>query len=406
MLASAIKKFSIIKGKTELSPFLVTLLLLTSFVSSLQAQDILFKLETEINHLINHSKPFVVSVISHSSHSDLPDIEFAPTPTGNSQSKTVVVKHIGSGLIYNCEGFIITKKSVIENSDSIEVILWNGKRCAAQLVGIDLANEVAILKAEIPELAPPHFVKNSYPLVGSWVLVLGNSMGVLPTVSFGLIRRILTNGLAQISVNVPPGAIGSPVFNLKGEILGIVAARLSPNTCSQDQFLTANAGGEGLVYLIPSLKSYIEQIIDGYKHPKGWLGVTVTELSNTPGTAQVTITKIFENSPAEKAKLQIGDVILKINQSKITNLRDLVTKIQTCKPKEEIGIELLRNGKVINKRLVLGRFPIIITSKKRSFGYNREKVLPGPRRQHQYLEQRLRRLETEIRQIRKLLRQR
>ncbi|HDI51791.1 MAG TPA: hypothetical protein ENF45_04080 [Bacteroidetes bacterium] len=110
----------------------------------------------------------------------------------------------------------------------------------------------------------------------------------------------------------------------------------------------------------------------------------------------------FENPTTKNVK----EVILKINQSKITNLRDLVTKIQTCKPKEEIGIELLRNGKVINKRLVLGRFPIIITSKKRSFGYNREKVLPGPRRQHQYLEQRLRRLETEIRQIRKLLRQR
>jgi len=268
---------------------------------------------------------------------------------------------LGSGFIVDKEGTVITNNHVVNNAEDI-VVRVGEKEYKANIVGADPYMDIAVLKIDSNDtFTPVKFGDSDKARVGDWVMAIGNPFGLGGTVTAGIIsarnRDInLTryDDFIQTDASINQGNSGGPLFNMDGDVVGINTAIIAPN----------QSGSIGIGFAIPSnaASSVIDQLVKFGETKRGWLGVRIQEvtkeiadvekLKNTEGAL---VASVGEKSPAEKAGLQPGDIILKFDGQKIDTMRTLPKLVSRTEVGKTVELEIWRDKKLITKKLTLGR---------------------------------------------------
>src|SRR3990172_3579457 len=211
---------------------------------SLIAGETLKKFEQELQSLIESNKTSIVTVTSHFSHEISVEKQngFLSFFKTDIQKKEWSFINVGTGLIFDKDGHVITKSSIVIGSEINNVTFADGVVLTAKLIGHDPETGFAVIKLEPNEinLIPVKLGKCEGIMPGSWNFILGNSLGVYPSVVFGSVNAIRSDGMIQLSANLNPGNNGSPIINLKGEIIGLVAGQLQTSSETLVNFAELN----------------------------------------------------------------------------------------------------------------------------------------------------------------------
>jgi len=279
---------------------------------------------------------------------------------GNQPHSKMETHALGSGFVISEDGLILTNNHVVEKATEIKIKLLTGKEYDAKLVGRDPKTDLALIKVTPDKDFPkPVVLGNSDTMrVGDWVMAVGNPFGLGHTVTTGIISaksRILGAGpyddFLQTDAAINPGNSGGPLFNMQGEVIGINTAII--------------AQGQGIGFAIPinMVKELLPQLKKG-KVVRGWIGIMIQDL--TPELAKsfgienakgVLISEVVKGSPAEKAGLVRGDVILRFEGKEIENAHKLSQLAAATPPGTLAKIDLLRNGKTETVSLKVGTMP-------------------------------------------------
>ncbi len=256
---------------------------------------------------------------------------------------------LGSGVIIGTEGYILTNQHVIDGADEILIALADGRGSAAVLIGEDKDTDLAVLQVRLDGMVGIRLGATAEPRVGDVVLAIGNPLNVGQTVTMGIISatgreqiglNTLVESFIQTDAAINPGNSGGALVNAYGELIGINTAIFSQAT-----------GAQGIGFAIPvSLALDIMwQIIEHGKVTRGWIGVVVTEITakaameaGRPGITGALITDVYMDSPAARAGVQPGDIVVAVDDKAVAGTRDLVDKITLRKPGERTRIKLYR----------------------------------------------------------------
>jgi serine protease Do len=271
---------------------------------------------------------------------------------------------LGSGFIINKDGFILTNNHVVGDATEIRVKLSDGREFGARVVGKDPPTDVALIQLEkAPHDLPTVALGDSDALEqGDFVLALGNPFGLSGSASFGIVSakaRTLQNGpfddFIQTDAAINPGNSGGPLFNMKGEVVGINTAIVSPQI------------GQGIGFAVPiSLaKQLLPQLEKGAKIARGYLGVTVGDL--TPelargfglgeGVKGAVIQDVIARAPAGKAGVKAGDVVVAVNGKPVEDRGQLTRTVAAIPPGGKAALTLLRKGKKQEIVVIVGTRP-------------------------------------------------
>ncbi len=272
-------------------------------------------------------------------------------------------QNLGSGVVVSPDGYIITNNHVVEKADEIKVTLYNQQNYKGRIIGTDPKTDLAIIKIPAKNLPAIKWGDSDGLLVGEFVLAFGNPYGLGHTVTMGIISALgrANVGIAdyedfiQTDAAINPGNSGGPLVNITGELVGINTAIFS-----------RTGGYQGIGFAIPSnmAKSVMTQLISKGKVTRGWLGVTIqnltTELAGEFGlerSAGALVTDIFRGSPAEEADLKRGDVILEVEGREIRNVGALRNIVAQSKVGSRIKLKVLREGKAVFLNVTIAEFP-------------------------------------------------
>ncbi|OGR22804.1 MAG: peptidase [Desulfobacterales bacterium RIFOXYA12_FULL_46_15] len=293
----------------------------------------------------------------HGGNQEMFDEFFAPFLNQQPQSRKE--SSLGSGFIISEDGYIVTNNHVIKDADQIKVILHDNKEYEAAVIGTDPMTDLALIKIEAKNLMALKFGSSSKAEVGSWVVAIGSPFGLEQTVTAGIVSakgRILGSGpyddFIQTDASINPGNSGGPLLNLDGEVIGINTAIVK--------------SGQGIGFAIPSdlATGIISQLTEQKSVSRGWMGVAIQEvteqLSKYYGLKEVKgvyVAKVFEGEPAEKAGIQVGDVIYQINDKAVNSSRDLTLTVAGISVGDIINVKLIRNGDEKTIKVKLGKRP-------------------------------------------------
>ncbi len=270
---------------------------------------------------------------------------------------------LGSGVIIDPRGYILTNQHVIDGADKILVRLADGREAEGKLTGSAPRNDLAVIKIDLPNLPVAKLGNSDNLKTGQWVVAIGNPFGYLlnnpePTVTTGVIsgvkrslprtsqRDIELTDLIQTDAAINPGNSGGPLVNLSGEIIGINAAIFS-----------TSGGYQGMGFAIPSNSAsrILNQLIKGEKITYGWIGVSIQNIdrrladyfglnNNLTGAL---IMGVLPNGPSDKAGLKNGDIILKVDNAPVHDTAALITTIGNMPAGKKLTLQILRNEKEI-----------------------------------------------------------
>jgi len=268
---------------------------------------------------------------------------------------------VGSGFIISADGFVVTNNHVIDGGGEITVVMDDGEKLKAKLVGTDKRTDLAVLKIKGENLPFVSWTK-SKPQVGEWVMAVGNPFGLGGSVSTGIISasgRAIGSGpyddYLQIDAAVNRGNSGGPTFNLDGEVIGVNTAIFSPN---------GGSVGVGFAISAKLASSVVDDLIDDGNITRGWLGVSIQDVS--PEFAEslgletsegALVSELTAGGPAEKFGLKAGDTVLAVDDTKIKTTRDLARTIAALKPGQNSEITLWRQGKKKVVNVTIGTLP-------------------------------------------------
>ena len=263
------------------------------------------------------------------------------------------LRGLGTGMITDAQGHILTNNHVVGGASKVQVLLADGTRFEARVVGTDPKTDLAVVKIDAKKTLPHvRFGDSDAVEVGEWVIAIGHPRGLDQTVTTGIIsakhRRGITDpsgyqDFLQTDAAINPGNSGGPLLNLRGEVVGVNAAIAS-----------TSGGFEGIGFAIPSnMAAYISrELIARGKVERGWLGVSVQdlthELSRTmgiEGTRGALISEVHKASPAEKAGLKQGDVVVAYNGKEIRDASQLRNEAASSPIGREVKVTVLREGK-------------------------------------------------------------
>ena len=280
---------------------------------------------------------------------------------------------LGSGVIINKDGFILTNEHVVEGADKITVTLSDGREFKGQLKGTDQRSDLAVIKIDAPDLPFAPLGDSDLLKTGQWVVAIGNPFGFLlsnsePTGTTGVIsalhrtlprsaarRDSVYTDLIQTDAAINPGNSGGPLVNLKGQVIGINVAIFS-----------TSGGYQGVGFAIPvnAAKRIVEQLIKGEPVAYGWVGISAQEIDerlaeyfHLEKSHGVLIVKALEGAPAQKAGVQDGDILLSLDGQPITNVQLLLQKIGNAAIGKPITLEIIREGKSIKIPVVVLKRP-------------------------------------------------
>ena len=268
---------------------------------------------------------------------------------------------LGSGFIIKKNGTVVTNNHVIAGADDI-LVRVEDKEYKAKVIGADPYMDIAVLKMESKDqFKPVSFGDSDIARVGDWAVAIGNPFGLGGTVTAGIIsarnRDInLTryDDFIQTDASINQGNSGGPLFNLKGEVIGINTAIIAPG----------QSGSIGIGFAIPAnaASNVIDQLIQFGETKRGWLGVRIQEVTKEIAEVEklkkpqgALVASVGENSPADKAGIKAGDIILNFDGKKIDTMRTLPKVVASTQVGKSVELKIWRNKKLISKRLILGR---------------------------------------------------
>jgi len=255
---------------------------------------------------------------------------------------------LGSGFIIDKNGTILTNNHVVSQADEIEVKLSDGRTFKADVLGTDEKTDIAVIKIKAEADLPTAVLGDSKVMrPGEWVMAIGNPFGLEQTVTVGVVSavgRVVGGGpyarFIQTDASINPVNSGGPLFKMKGEVIGINA------------MIYAHGQGIGFAIPINLAKSEIPALSKGQKVTRGWLGVAIQEVTPELGKSfglkkaqGALIAEVFGGSPAAKAGIRRGDIILKFGDEEIDGPYDLLLAVGQTKPDADITVVLLRGGK-------------------------------------------------------------
>jgi serine protease Do len=272
---------------------------------------------------------------------------------------------LGSGFIVSPDGFIVTNAHVVENAEEIIVRLTDKREFKAKVIGADTRSDVAVLKVEATGLPTVKVGDTSKLRVGEWVIAIGSPFGFANTVTAGIVSATSRENLAgdpnldsvpfiQTDVAVNPGNSGGPLINMRGEVVGI-----------NSQIFSRTGAFAGISFAIPIDYAFnvAEQLIKTGHVTRGRIGVSITgvtkDLAESLGLAKAqgaAVGTVEEGSPAAKAGLEAGDVILKIDGRVVEGSSDLSRTIRAMKPGSKVNLTVWRAGKSREVPLTVAEF--------------------------------------------------
>ncbi len=295
-----------------------------------------------------------------------PGLEFPPgSPFGDmfkefgtpQERKSVA---LGSGFIIDEKGIVVTNNHVIQDAEDIIVRVNGNQEFKAKVLGADPLMDIAVLQLETDEkFKPVAFGDSDKARIGDWVIAIGNPFGLGGTVTSGIISaRNRSIGLSryenfiQTDASINSGNSGGPLFNMKGNVIGINTAILGRN------------GSIGIGFSIPSnsAKTVISQLIEFGETKRGWLGVRIQDVTQEIADVEkldeprgALVASVAENSPSEKAGIKAGDIILEFNGKKIQQMKELPTIVAKTEVGKNVKVKIWRNKKELTKNVLLGR---------------------------------------------------
>jgi serine protease Do len=298
--------------------------------------------------------------------------------------KEQMEKSLGSGVIVDPNGYIVTNNHVISGADEIKVVLADRREFKGKVVGSDPKSDIAVVKIDAKNLPTVPWGDSSRLQVGEYVLAVGNPFGLNQTVTMGIVSAVgrANVGIAdyedfiQTDAAINPGNSGGALVNVRGELIGINTA-----------IFTRSGGYMGIGFAVPSsmAKSVMESLIKTGKVVRGWFGITIQEL--TPELAKefglaepkgVLVGDVLPKSPAERAGIKRGDVILKLNGEDIENtgkLRNLVAETQVG---SKVKVDLFRDKQEKEIEVTIGEQPKeIVAAQKTEEGETANAALRG-----------------------------
>ena len=269
---------------------------------------------------------------------------------------------LGSGFIIDKEGIVVTNNHVIHGAEDIIVSVNGSTEYKAKVIGKDPYMDLAVLKIESEEkFKPVSFGDSDKARVGDWVIAIGNPFGFGGTVTTGIISsRNRDIGLTryddfiQTDASINQGNSGGPLFDLNGKVIGINTAIIAPG----------QSGSIGIGFAIPSnpASNVINQLIEFGETKRGWLGVRIQEVTKEIAELEkltkpegALVASVSEKSPADKAGIKAGDIILEFDGKKVDTMRTLPKLVAQTKVGKRVTLKIWRNQKLISKKVLLGR---------------------------------------------------
>ena len=281
---------------------------------------------------------------------------------GRGPMPEIPARGAGSGFIVSNDGYILTNAHVVRGADEVEVKLIDKRKFSAKVIGADSRTDVAVIKITANKLPAVKLGDPAKLRVGEAVAAIGSPFGFENSVTAGIVsakgRSLPTESYVpyiQTDVAVNPGNSGGPLFNMKGEVIGI-----------NSQIYSRSGGYQGVSFAIPIdvAMEVAEQLKDTGKVSRGWLGVAIQEVSadladsfrlDRPRGALVS--QVQPGSPAARAGLQAADVILRVGAKPVENAGDLPRMIGVAKPGTRVALQVWRKGRAQEVRVVLGELP-------------------------------------------------
>jgi S1-C subfamily serine protease len=309
-------------------------------------------LTTAIRRVADARKPAVVLIVNLAS------------PAGEALRPTPEQRGIGSGVIFDPAGFILTNNHVVEGAQSLRVVLPDNRSFTGRLIGRDPQTDLAVVKIDGDNLPVAPLAPSLNVAVGDWVVAIGNALGLPggPTVTAGIVGALgrtveEPNGVGlqdmiQTDAAINPGNSGGPLLNLAGEVVGINTAGIQ------------GASGLGFAVSIDTAREVVTQLITNGRVIRPFMGVSVQTI--TPGVAArfnlpredgVLIAQVGQGSPADRAGLRQGDIIIAIDGQPLKAQEDLRAILAKHKPGDTITIAIQRGNNQGETQLTLGEAP-------------------------------------------------
>jgi len=284
---------------------------------------------------------------------------------GGEDGETQKSEGAGSGVIISSDGYIITNNHVVEQAkeDGITVILSDKKEYKAKLIGRDPLTDLAVIKVEANNLPVAHIANSDEVSIGEMVIAVGNPLGLNSTVTSGIVSAIGRGALGlnrdryavenfiQTDAAINPGNSGGGLFNLRGSLIGINSA-----------IATRTGGYMGYGFAIPSnlMKAVALDIIEDGKVDRGYIGISLRPVDEVSAkslkldkVAGALVDDIIKDSPAEKAGIEQGDVILELDGKPVNSSNDLQSLVAQRRAGDKVNLKIWRDGKAISKSVTL-----------------------------------------------------
>ncbi len=314
---------------------------------------------------IQKAAPAVVNFYSLHSPQDNTTLETLPGSSGLSddQPKKNQAISLGSGVILDQSGFLITNHHVIENALKIRAVLHDGRDLPAEILGHDPDTDLAVLKINAKNLPTITIAREQKTKTGDVVLAIGYPYGLGQTVSMGIVSAVSRSGLnlstfedfIQTDAAINRGSSGGALINSQGEIIGISTA-----------ILTESGGSQGIGFAIPAhlARSVMEALIEDGRVKRGWLGILpesldlkTAELLNLPPNTGILVKAIAPHTPASEAGFQQGDIIIKVGKQIVGNQHQALKAVASQPPGSMVDIEILRQTQPMTLQVKVAERP-------------------------------------------------
>jgi serine protease Do len=268
----------------------------------------------------------------------------------------------GSGFFISADGYAVTNNHVVDKAEHVDITTDDGKTYTAKVIGTDARTDVALIKVEGRNDFPFAHLSDKSPRIGDWVLAVGNPFGLGGTVTAGIVSargRDIGAGpyddFIQIDAAVNKGNSGGPTFDLDGNVIGVNTAIFSPS-----------GGNVGIAFDIPAdtVKAVVAQLKDHGAVTRGWIGVQIqpvtADIAESLGLKSAQGALVADpqsNSPAQKAGIKAGDVIVSVNSEPVADARNLARRISAMAPGTSVKLGVIRSGKETELTLTLGELP-------------------------------------------------
>ena len=306
---------------------------------------------------------YTTKVVNRNARPLFEDPQFRHFFGNNAPKQKRMESSLGSAVLMSPEGYLLTNNHVVLNADQIVVALKDGRETLARVIGSDPETDLAVLKIDLKNLPAITIGRSDSLRIGDIALAIGNPFGVGQTTTMGIISATGRNQLGlnnyedfiQTDAAINPGNSGGALVDANGNLTGINTA-----------IFTKSGGSQGIGFAIPInlAMEVMKSIIEHGQVIRGWLGIDVQPL--TPDLAEsfglsgrpgIVVAGIFRDGPAQKAGLQLGDVILSIDGAPASDGRRSMNQVARIKPSEKISIQVMRNGKELKLTAEVGLRP-------------------------------------------------